>query len=360
MVKMKNVCFVFVTAVLVVSGPLLADDPVDGVVSYWKLDEGAGTVACDLVGGNEGTIMGAEWTTGIIGGALRFNGHGDYVDCGSDPNLQFETSDLTWALWINFDHFDHSMYFLTRAQDGGNRIEALYYEPSDNLTFYAAEHGEDKLWLRVENASSKITSGQWHHLAFVVDRDTSGSIYLDGISLDLVKGMISTDRLTPEASFRIGTTYDCLKPFEGVIDEVILFNRVLEPNEVLQLYQDGLDGLGYPVDSKTVAVNTIECAIAAKKEALELVNLAIDKERQAFAALNELRESGDTGELRVIDIFRARLEILWAMARQIHAKFNLRRSIRKLESALERLTMEPEPAGSVQSEGQGGQRLRGR
>ena len=336
---MKNVCWVFVTAVLVVSGTLWADDPVDGVVSYWKLDEGAGTVACDLVGGNEGTVLGAEWTSGQIGGALRFNGHGDYVDCGADPNLQFETSDLTWALWINFDNFDHSMYFLTRAQDGGNRIEALYYEPSDNLTFYAAEHGEDKLWLRVENASSKITSGQWHHLAFVVDRDTSGYIYLDGLSLDLVTDMMSTDSLTPEASFRIGTTYDCLAPFEGVIDEVILFNRVLDPNEVWQIYQDGLNGLGYPVDSKTVAVNTIECAIAAKTEAIELVDLAIEKERSAFTALNELKESG---ELSPWDVIKARLDILWAMGRQIHAKFNLRRSIHSLQKALDRLTLEPE------------------
>ena len=134
----------------------------------------------------------------------------------------------------------------------------------------------------------------------------------------------------------------------------------------LYFYSDrGDDGVGiwfssWIHDPYQIAIENLEEAIALKTEALELVNLSIDKEREAFAALNELQESGNTGELRVIDIFRAKLEILWAMARQIHAKFNLRRSIRKLESALERLTMEPEPAGSVQSEGQGVQRLRGR
>ena len=42
-----------------------------GLVGHWKLDEGSGTTAQDSSGNNyHGTITGAEWVTGQLGGAL--------------------------------------------------------------------------------------------------------------------------------------------------------------------------------------------------------------------------------------------------------------------------------------------------
>ena len=50
-----------------------------GMVSCWTFDEGAGGTAGDSVGTNPGTIYGARWTTGIVDGALEFDGTGGYV-----------------------------------------------------------------------------------------------------------------------------------------------------------------------------------------------------------------------------------------------------------------------------------------
>ena len=55
----------------------------DGLVSHWKLDGDAN----DSAGSNDGTIYGATPTVGQIGGALEFDGSGDYVDCGNDDSL---------------------------------------------------------------------------------------------------------------------------------------------------------------------------------------------------------------------------------------------------------------------------------
>lgn len=41
--------------------------------------EGTGTIAYDSVGGNDGTIHGATWTTGQVNGALSFDGVDDYI-----------------------------------------------------------------------------------------------------------------------------------------------------------------------------------------------------------------------------------------------------------------------------------------
>jgi hypothetical protein len=51
----------------------------NGLVGWWKFDEGSGTVAYDSSGnGNDGNLTnGPTWTTGKIGGALSFDGVND-------------------------------------------------------------------------------------------------------------------------------------------------------------------------------------------------------------------------------------------------------------------------------------------
>jgi hypothetical protein len=53
--------------------PIAGTDP----VSWWCLDETSGTTAYDCVGSNHGTVEGATWTDGKIGGALRFSRRDD-------------------------------------------------------------------------------------------------------------------------------------------------------------------------------------------------------------------------------------------------------------------------------------------
>jgi hypothetical protein len=56
----------------------------DGLVGYWSFNEGNGTILHDNSGnGYDGTIDGATWTTGVLGGALSFDGINDYVQFSS-------------------------------------------------------------------------------------------------------------------------------------------------------------------------------------------------------------------------------------------------------------------------------------
>src|SRR3989338_8998500 len=52
-----------------------------GLVNYWSLNEGTGTVATDASGtGNTGTLTGGPtWVTGKYGSAVSFDGTDDYV-----------------------------------------------------------------------------------------------------------------------------------------------------------------------------------------------------------------------------------------------------------------------------------------
>ena len=353
--KMKNVCWVMVLVVVVSGSWVTAEgsEPIPGMVSYWTFDDGAGEVAHDAFGNNNGAVQGAEWTSGQIGGALEFDETGR-VNCGHDSSLDM-TGGMTICLWVNPDDSEGGSRRIVVMGTSGDSV-GLRYRNNLNEVSYRVRHGQnDKV------ISAPAFPGVWQHVAATYDSGTM-ELYVDGE----FAGQVTGADLRPAVSaydFIIGGISG-ISPetwFDGKIDDVALFNRALTPDEIWQSYQDGLAGLGYELDQRQVAINKIERAIAEKREALELVNLAMERERVALDALNDLSAGGEPGELSLMDIFKAKVEIVWAMGRQIHAKFNLRRSIRKLERALRRLTLEPEPAeGPVRPDRPLGPRGRGR
>ncbi|MFQ6057165.1 MAG: hypothetical protein ACE5J9_05430 [Methanosarcinales archaeon] len=67
-----------------------------GTVGYWHFEEGSGNVAVDSSGlGNNGTIYGATWTTGKVGGALSFDGVDDYVEVPDSVSLDISGNQIT-------------------------------------------------------------------------------------------------------------------------------------------------------------------------------------------------------------------------------------------------------------------------
>jgi len=75
-----------------------AADP--NLVAHWKFDDGAGDIAVDSAGGNNGTVVGA---TGTIDGALNFDGTGDYVELPDNEPIWLPLNDFTVSFWVYFD-----------------------------------------------------------------------------------------------------------------------------------------------------------------------------------------------------------------------------------------------------------------
>lgn len=74
-----------------------------GLVGYWRLDEGSGTTAGDSSGNNNnGIIYGATWVDGKIEKALNFDGNDDYISIAHSPSLEFSDS-VTVAGWIKIE-----------------------------------------------------------------------------------------------------------------------------------------------------------------------------------------------------------------------------------------------------------------
>ncbi|MCK4624993.1 MAG: hypothetical protein KAV00_06770, partial [Phycisphaerae bacterium] len=91
-------------SVLLFSALLIAScSPRDsqGLIACWKFDEAKGDRLLDTSGnGNHGTIHGATWTKGRVGGGLRFDGVDDYVEVPKSASLNSANEEVTLMCWI--------------------------------------------------------------------------------------------------------------------------------------------------------------------------------------------------------------------------------------------------------------------
>ncbi|UCC23447.1 MAG: hypothetical protein JSW23_05180 [Planctomycetota bacterium] len=344
MQRQESLNFVFVSTfvLLVVCGPALAVD-VNGLVAHWAFDEGSGTIAYDSAGGNVGTIYGdGEWGVGQVGGALQFDGEGDYVDCGNTFAGVVASPSKTIMGWAKSDTTSYPSQTLA----GAGRILTLYRESgSSGFTIYA--QGDPATWRglyrKAGNVAQDIDSGvsvvvnEWAHVALVQD-GADVDVYINGVSENSASdGAAPTTRRHVNAdigAYDAETAMKCF--FEGSIDEVRIYDRALSAVEVEELYWTDIGGAG-------LAIFEIELALAENEAALEGIDIALEKELAAYEALEEALESKDYGDLGKSDIIKARQRIHSAIQHQDQSAGALERGLEQLIDALEALGAEPEP-----------------
>ncbi|MHC4111401.1 MAG: LamG-like jellyroll fold domain-containing protein, partial [Planctomycetota bacterium] len=208
-------------------------------ISYWKLDEAGGTTAYDSVGQNHGTVYGAQWTSGQVSSALDFNGVDDYVRTANNvfTNAQL-ASGATLSAWFNTDSTAHSYIadnegYLTL---GVNHI----YAPYPNKLCGIVDGGHNRFF-----SSSDVTDNLWHHAAIVWDGTDTAILYLDGVNVSSGHSGPPTPDLKTRP-FTIGAHSTIAAYFNGLIDEVAIYDRALSDEGIQQHYLSGLNGQAYP------------------------------------------------------------------------------------------------------------------
>ncbi|MFH1725800.1 MAG: LamG-like jellyroll fold domain-containing protein [Elusimicrobiota bacterium] len=201
-------------------------------VAYWKLDSGSGSSAVDSVGSNDGTISGAVWTEGRVGGALAFDGVDDGVLIGNPANLRL-SGPFTLEVWFKRTG-QGSGYPTLIGHSYGAWVFGIY-APTDTIF---ASHGGVHPYVF---GTTPVGEGQWHH-GVVVREGARTTLYLDG-------RMESYSDSSPSYTFDnpVGIGHDPNSPeyFNGVIDEVAVYDRALALEDIQQHYQNGATGRGY-------------------------------------------------------------------------------------------------------------------
>jgi hypothetical protein len=210
-----------------------------GLVGWWPLDEGTGTVAYDISGqGNNGTWSGRPsspsgtyYTTGKIGSAAGyFNGTENSLTVGTQPVYEF-TGPFTISMWIDPASANGAGIFAREnfVNNGSNGyLLALY--PSDPKFCVVANDGAGAVCAD----GSGVGVGVWTLLTTVFD-GTNMSVYLNGALSSQVASALAPPAINGSLAFGIpeqgGQTM-----FNGSLEDIRVYNRALSASEISYLY----------------------------------------------------------------------------------------------------------------------------
>lgn len=201
------------------------------LVGYWKFDTGSGGTAYDSSPySNDGNMVGPTWTSGRFGPALHFAGGDDHVNAGNVVDAM--DGDFTWMAWI----------YLEDASLVTGIIEKGMFPVSGAAFYVEANPGRhlmitDNAPPTVYASDTQLEFDRWYHVAVAYD-GTEVTFYLDGQD-------DGTRSVPPGSLDDIG--FDLILgrvwsfPFEGTIDEVMIFNKSLSQTEVQQIYLRSFD-----------------------------------------------------------------------------------------------------------------------
>ncbi|MCK4429393.1 MAG: LamG domain-containing protein, partial [Candidatus Aenigmarchaeota archaeon] len=181
--------------------------------------------------GNNGTFHAdATWTTsGKYGRGVTFDGSGDYMDCGNDPSLNI-TEEITIEMWVKPDAGVSSGYFITKNHLSHNDNQYGIYMSGNKATYYPTGSPT--------SATNSIPYNVWTHVVFTRTSGT-GQFYING----QVSGNSGACAMPTKPNFPVrlgcrwnsGTAPTLL--FDGIMDEVRIYNKALSADEILLHYQ---------------------------------------------------------------------------------------------------------------------------
>jgi hypothetical protein len=242
--------------IVVTEPPVCPDD----MISYWKLDETSGTAYDDSYDGNDGdgSVSTPTPATGLVGGAQDFNGTSDRITVNDDPSLDWAaTSSFTIELWAKFTNVSSRNKVMIGRDDGGGGRPHWWIGAAQNtgLGFFVLfDTNNNGTYI---TGSTALHDDQWHHIVGVKDESVDRiRFYVDGAVEDSASHNYTAGF---EASTTMGIGYMAYAGtpdyfYDGLLDEIALYARVLSDAEIYQHYINGLNGLGHCADDAVAPV----------------------------------------------------------------------------------------------------------
>ncbi|MBC8377936.1 MAG: hypothetical protein H8E62_02050 [Planctomycetes bacterium] len=197
----------------------------DGLLAHWAFDEGSGKTISDSTGNHQGSVYGAEWTAGKIGGGLNFDGVDDRVETSLNLD-QSGSVDITMAVWIYPTHTGSGRQQIIGSDNGG--FDWSLVKREDRWEVFTGRSNWDP--------GFSVDIGQWQHIAVVFKPGKDVIFYKNGVSNSLGSAP-GTD--VSDNNITIGDNPGWWDEFfRGKIDDILIFERALSAQEIKQLYEN--------------------------------------------------------------------------------------------------------------------------
>jgi hypothetical protein len=223
-------------------------------ISAWRFDEEAGPRATDALGVQEGVIYSGSREAGVSGSAIRLTGDlSSYV--GFPRFEEFPATELSIAFWSK------------REQTNSAATPVSYSSTSTDNDLVIMDYQD--LTIRIAGASTStgisIPDLGWHHLALTW-RSSDGQLMLYKDGSAVYDTQLATGEFITAGGMLVlgqeqdvaGGGFDTSQRYAGLLDEVVLFDRVLTAAEVASLHAlEVRDGVG---DACDCAPENLHCS----------------------------------------------------------------------------------------------------
>jgi hypothetical protein len=210
--------------------------PTNGLVGWWPFN---GNANDESGNNNNGTVNGATLSTdrnGIVNNSYLFNGTSDKITFQS--KFQFHNSgDASISIWIKTISIPSGIqatFLKSKLTNSDNNRFNFFANPKpNNKVLISLDYRESNTTLHALNIDT-INLNNWHHLTYTRSGN-SYKLYIDGVFQN-----ITTDNnpvALNEIGWLIGNDPSSSHDFNGIIDDISIYNRALTQQEITSLYE---------------------------------------------------------------------------------------------------------------------------
>lgn len=202
-----------------------------GLIGYWPMTEGIGTVANEKVRKRNGVLNGATWTILPVGQAIHFNGTTDYLEATNAGTLILtDEADMTLEMWF-------------KGSTAGTLLSNGLAEAGSNETGWLIGLDTDGKIITQNNGNTfaSNTGGylddDWHHLSMVLERNSAINLYIDGALMSVGesrswKGFGAAKLWVGCRGGFVGSVEQRDQFFAGDIDDIRIWNTARRPEQI--------------------------------------------------------------------------------------------------------------------------------
>lgn len=219
------------------------------ILTYWKLDEsGSGTYidainATNTAGScSAGCPTNTDGIDDVHGSAKRFDGTYDGIAVPANAFFDWAAGDsFSIELWVRRDGgaFSGTETLIARNDTSADFEWQLGINASGRVVFNLASGGDTTLITGSKDISDDSLGTRWHHVVAIRDAGSGfNRIYVDGVEETSAAATYSDDFISSTALLTIGFIDDAADyaRFDGDLDEVALYDRVLTEAEIKSHY----------------------------------------------------------------------------------------------------------------------------
>lgn len=221
------------------------------LVAWWKFDETEGETMSDASGNNvSGTLIGGpQWQPegGRIGGALSFDGVDDYIDCGYRESMSLINA-ISVSAWIKLAGPAQDQKIISKQDNlsGGFKVSIF----NNKLELEVRDSGNVAVQNRYVEGGTVLDPNVWYHVVGTYCLGDSIKTYVNG---KLDRELAIQNMLGPSGgTLMIGREpFDDLYWFNGLMDDVQIYNYPLSEAEVAGLFSGQLPSVVAQVEAPT-------------------------------------------------------------------------------------------------------------